>query len=354
MIRSIHAVDLFCGVGGLTHGLEHSGINVKLGVDIDDACEYPITRNTSAEFLNADISTIDANTISDYIGNGDVSLLAGCAPCQPFSTYARGAKRNGKIRKGRGGSDDWKLIEKFSSLVRDLNPDLVAMENVPPLLHQDVFRKFVESLEGYSVDFKVVECSTTGLPQTRKRLVILASKIGQIKIPIFRSSESTVRSTIYDLPRLGAGETDPHDRLHRSSRLSKLNLERIRASSPGGSWRDWPESLRASCHKKESGSTYPSVYGRMSWDSLAPTITTQCFGYGNGRFGHPSQDRAISLREAAMLQGFPRSYAFLSDDENISFSKLGRLIGNAVPVTLGRAIGNIIVDHVSNASLAAA
>lgn len=143
-----------------------------------------------------------------------------------------------------------------------------------------------------------------------------------------------------------AGERDPQDELHTASSLSPLNLSRIRVSRPGGTWRDWPEELQASCHRKDTGATYPSVYGRMEWDRPAPTITTQCFGYGNGRFGHPEQDRAISLREAAMLQTFPESYAFAPPGAPIKFNKMGRLIGNAVPVRLGEVIARSLVGHV--------
>ena len=146
-----------------------------------------------------------------------------------------------------------------------------------------------------------------------------------------------------------AGGVDPCDALHAASRLSALNLERIRESNPGGTWRDWPERQRARCHTRASGATHPSVYGRMTWDAASPTITTQCFGYGNGRFGHPEADRAISLREAAMLQGFPRDYRFLRPQERASFATMGRLIGNAVPVPLGEYIGRALVEHVSEA-----
>jgi DNA (cytosine-5)-methyltransferase 1 len=127
---------------------------------------------------------------------------------------------------------------------------------------------------------------------------------------------------------------------------SELNMRRIVASKPGGTWRDWEPELRASCHTRESGSSYPSVYGRMEWDKVAPTITTQCFGYGNGRFGHPEQHRAISLREAAMLQTFPRTYQFIPDGEPVLFSRLGRLIGNAVPVRLGEVISTVLQQHI--------
>jgi DNA (cytosine-5)-methyltransferase 1 len=344
--KDIVAIDLFCGVGGLTYGLEKVGIQVLLGVDIEPACAYPISKNTRAHFLQSDIACLEPSILREVLQQGKVSLLAGCAPCQPFSTYSRTFKRDSMNDGTAVGDEDWKLVEKFGALISETKPDIVTMENVPPLKRQAVFQKFLSCLDGYSVDYDIVECETISLPQTRKRLVLVASKLGPISIPKFDRKRATVREAIGELPQINAGGVDPDDRLHRASKLSKVNLERIRASRPGGTWRDWPDDLRAACHSKTTGATYPSVYGRMEWDAPAPTITTQCFGYGNGRFGHPEQDRAISLREAAMLQGFPKEYSFIGDDEAVSFSKLGRLIGNAVPVTLAEAIGQLIVEHV--------
>ena len=160
------------------------------------------------------------------------------------------------------------------------------------------------------------------------------------------TSIATVRQVIGSLPAIRAGESHPEDGLHMAPALSTLNLSRIKVSIPGGTWRDWPIELLASCHKKATGATYPSVYGRMEWDRPAPTITTQCFGYGNGRFGHPEQNRAISLREAAMLQTFPKTYAFSPEGTPVKFSRMGRLIGNAVPVRLGEVIAKSLVNHV--------
>lgn len=343
----ISAVDLFCGVGGLTYGLSEAEIDVRLGVDIDPASQHPFEKNNDAAFLLADISTLEADTITKSFIPGTTTLLAGCAPCQPFSTYSQKAKRDGKTRYDRGRKDDWRLVERFGELIEEVQPDLVTMENVPPLLRAPVYKRLLRSLEGYWVDARIIDCQTIGLPQTRKRLVLVASKLGWIQLPQFDRKQKSVRSTIGDLPPLQAGEMDPSDRIHRASALSEINLKRIRASVPGGTWRDWPEHLIADCHIRDTGATYPSVYGRMKWDDPSPTITTQCFGYGNGRFGHPEQDRAISLREAAMLQGFPRNYSFLPDSEPVSFAILGRLIGNAVPVTLGKAIGEILAQHVA-------
>ena len=180
--------------------------------------------------------------------------------------------------------------------------------------------------------------------QSRKRLVLIASRIGPIAVPISSGSgrSPTVREAIAKLPTLEAGEGSLDDPLHVASRLSPVNLKRMRASKPGGTWRDWPKKLRAKCHQRQTGSTYPSVYGRMSWDKPSPTVTTQCFGYGNGRFGHPAQDRAITLREAAILQSFPPTYSFLPYGIDVSFARIGMLIGNAVPPKLGEAIGTAV------------
>jgi DNA (cytosine-5)-methyltransferase 1 len=177
-------------------------------------------------------------------------------------------------------------------------------------------------------------------------MVLLASRLGPIKvIEPDGSKVRTVREAIGGLAPISHGESHPADSLHTASRLSPLNIERIRASKPGGTWRDWPAHLVADCHRKESGRTYPGVYGRMEWDAPSPTLTTQFYGFGNGRFGHPDQERAISLREGAILQGFPTSYSFVPEGGSIHFKTLGRMIGNAVPVTLGEVIGRSINRH---------
>jgi DNA (cytosine-5)-methyltransferase 1 len=222
------------------------------------------------------------------------------------------------------------------------------MENVPQLLDHEVFDDFITALDGFDVWWDIIECAQYRVPQTRKRLVLLASRFGPITLlppPALIDEPPTVREAISHLAPLGAGDSDPNDPLHSASRLTDINLRRIRASKPGGTWRDWDESLVAQCHRRESGDTYPSVYGRMEWDEPAPTITTQSFGYGNGRFGHPEQDRAISLREAAILQTFPDTYDFLPAGERARFSVLGRLIGNAVPVRIGEVVAESLLNH---------
>ncbi|MDS9590070.1 MULTISPECIES: DNA cytosine methyltransferase [Pseudomonas] len=339
----INAVDLFCGVGGLTHGLMRAGINVAAGVDLDVNCKFAFELNNASKFIAADISSLQGADIASYLKGGEYSLLAGCAPCQPFSTYSR---------KGRNKKHEqqWPLALEFARLVEELQPDFVTMENVPQLADHQVFLDFVALLKGYSCWWGVVDCLQYGIPQTRKRLVLIASKLGgdYLQLTPTHAKPVTVRDVIGHLPAINAGQADSSDPLHTASSLSPLNMRRIKASSPGGTWRDWPPELLATCHIKSSGSTYPSVYGRMEWDKPSPTITTQCFGFGNGRFGHPSQDRAISLREAAILQTFPEEYKFLPDDEKVRFNKLGRLIGNAVPVRLGEVIAETLFSHLGS------
>ncbi len=213
-----------------------------------------------------------------------------------------------------------------------------------------MFTRFLAALQhlGYQTNWRIAFAPDYGVPQRRARLVLLASQLGEIAFekPVFAPSEyRTVADTIGDLPMLAAGGVDERDPLHRSSGLSSLNLDRIRAAKAGGSWQDWDEELVATCHKALTGRGYRSVYGRMEWGAPSPTITTQFFGFGNGRFGHPEQDRGLSLREGALLQSFPRAYSFVESVDEIEFKKLGRMIGNAVPVLLARAIARSVRHH---------
>ena len=229
------------------------------------------------------------------------------------------------------------------------------MENVPRLLtfrNGTVFQDFVKILPAadYHVIWDVLYGPDFGLAQTRSRLVLLASRLGPIVLPkhTHKGRHRTVRDEIGRLRPLMAGEFDKSDTLHRASRLSKLNIKRIAASKPGSTWHEWDSDLVADCHKASSGKGYTSVYGRMTWSDPSPTITTQFYGFGNGRFGHPEQDRALSLREGALLQGFPRGYEFVPPGECVSFKQVGRLIGNAVPVKLAIAIARTVKAHIGS------
>ncbi|WP_227505651.1 DNA cytosine methyltransferase [Acinetobacter calcoaceticus] len=348
-VSLVKAIDLFCGAGGLTHGLINSGIDVIAGYDIEESCKFAYEYNNKAQFITKDITTLDSKEINKLLQNSPYTLLAGCAPCQPFSTYARSSKQ-----RLTGKDHRWDLLTSFGQIVSEVKPDFVTMENVPGLAEEQVFKDFLSLLVkyDYNIDFQLIFCPDYGMAQTRKRLVLVASRICPIFLPQPTHSPASYQ-TVYDvighLPPIIAGQIHPEDPLHRSSALSDINLKRIKASKPGGTWLDWPVDLRANCHKKISGITYPSVYGRMSWDEPAPTITTQCNGYGNGRFGHPEQDRAISLREAAIIQSFPDTYQFTSPKEKSpGIVSLAKMIGNAVPVRLGEIVGQSILLALKN------
>lgn len=320
--------------------MQRSGIDVRAGVDLDPGARFAYEHNNDARFIESDIGTLDPSDIARYYTKSSISCLVGCAPCQPFSTYRQGThvKRDGR----------WGLLGAFGRLVEELEPQLVSMENVPSLLRHSVFGRFVRTLtaNGYNVWHDIVQSADYGVPQKRQRLILLASKRGPIELikPTHRKHK-TVRHAIAKLAPIAAGESHSRDTVHKSSKLSELNMRRMKASKPGGTWRDWPDELVADCHKRGQGTKYPAVYGRMEWDTPAPTITTECFGYGSGRFGHPEQNRGISLREAALLQSFPKSYKFVAPGEPVPMKLGGRLIGNAVPVRLGWAIGKSLIKH---------
>lgn len=336
-------IDLFCGAGGLTLGLEAAGLTVAAGIDLDDRFRWAYEHNCKARFLHANVSTLHGKDLEALYGNAEVRVLAGCAPCQPFSTYGR----------TRTSVDErWALLKSFARIVKEVRPEVVTMENVPGLREHVVFAEFVAALEGegYHVVHGVLDCTDFGVPQHRRRLVLVAVRrsVGRAMLPLPSDlgRVRTVRDAISHLPPVKAGEVHPNDPLHVAAKLSPLNLARIRASKPGGSWRDWPHELRAACHCRDSGRTYPSVYGRMKWEEPAPTITTQCYGYGNGRFGHPQQDRAITLREAALLQSFPQDWQLFPPGAKANMKAGGTAIGNAVPPKLGEVIGQAIVRSV--------
>ena len=338
----IEAIDLFCGVGGLSYGLARSGIAIKAGIDVDPACAYSYETNLNAKFVLENVKNVIGEKLTEFYSERAIKLLAGCAPCQPFSQMAKG-RHDDKDEK-------WGLLEEFARLIKEVKPELVTMENVPGVRFHSPFKKFHETLNdlGFHCDFSIIQCSDIGVPQRRSRFVLIASRLGPIKLMVSEPRLMTVRDAIGHLPVVEAGKVNVEDGLHKARRLSEINMYRMKASRPGGSWRDWPASLRSPCHKKEKGASFASVYARMEWDKPSPTITTQCHNFGTGRFGHPEQDRAITLREAALLQSFPENYRFVPPGEEPAFSTVGRLIGNAVPPKLGEYVGKILTAHVEN------
>ncbi|KJY50389.1 DNA cytosine methyltransferase [Bifidobacterium mellis] len=341
----VEAIDLFCGTGGLSLGLKQGGINIIAGIDNADACEYPYKYNLKAKFIKASVADITGADLNQLWNQSEIRLLAGCAPCQPFSSQRRGADtRNEKA---------WPLLKEFGRLVDETHPEFVTMENVPNISSSIVFNNFVNTLKslGYTVKYTVLYGPDYGLPQKRKRLVLLAGLGYEVQLPkpkYEKNNYHTVYDAIHDLPSLASGERDPNDPLHAARNLTPLNLKRLRASRPGGTWLDWPEELRLNCQKTEKGKTFKSFYGRMRWDEPSPTITTQFYNPGAGRFTHPEQDRSLTLREASRLQGFPDSYIFNDPNKPIVVSTIGKLIGNAVPPVFGDAIAHEIIKALNS------
>lgn len=342
----INAVDLFCGIGGLTNGLKKSGINVVAGIDIEPKVKFIYEKNNDTKFIQADIKKFPSSEVERlYPKDTDIRVLAGCAPCQPFSSYSyryKGTDNN--INK-------MDLLDSFGRIVEDIQPDVVTMENVPQLSKEPIFKKFLKTLSKLEYDFSwhIVYAPEYGVPQKRRRLVLLAAKNIPISLipPIYdKNNYPSVRDYIYNLPKIKDGAKNEKDPMHVSPKLNSTNIKRIKSSKPGGTWHDWDKSLLLNAYKKKTGKSYTSVYGRMEWDKPAPTITTKFFGYGNGRFGHPEQNRALSYREGALLQTFPSDYVFFDDKHPLSKKDVGIFIGNAVPVKLGETIGKSILKSI--------
>ncbi len=336
-------VDLFCGCGALSYGFRQEGFDIACGYDIDEHSRYPFEENNDAPFVCRDIAELSAQDLQSEFDPDLPRILIGCAPCQPFSAYSR----NNQDMK-------WKLLSDFARLVAGAKPDVVTMENVPRLQTfkgGSVFRQFLKTLDelDYQTRWSVLYCPDFGVPQTRSRLVLVASRLGEPSLPVPTLTVDeypNVRDAIGNLRPLEAGDCDDQDPLHRCSRMSRKNLKRIRASVPGGTWRDWDESLIADCHKVTTGKNFYNVYGRMRWDKPSPTITAQFYAFGHGRYGHPEQDRALSLREGALLQSFPPDYVFTQAGEEAILTRTGRQIGNAVPVVLARSIALEVKKHI--------
>jgi DNA (cytosine-5)-methyltransferase 1 len=347
--QDFSVVDLFCGIGGLTHGFTLEQFTVDAGIDFDNTCQYAYEKNNSAPFIHKDITKLDSEYLNSLFSKK--KILVGCAPCQPFSVYN---SKNSNDEEKQKEDMKWKLLYSFADLIEEVDAEVISMENVPQLMNFNngkVFGDFVARLEKrYNVTYSIVNAQDYGVAQRRKRLILFASKYGEVRMidKVIKDGRfKTVQDEIGSLPAVEDGLVCPKDSLHKARKLTDLNKRRIQAMRPGGFWREWDKDLQLKCHQKKSGETFYSVYGRMKWDDVSPTITTHCIGLNNGRFGHPEQDRAITLREAALLQSFPKSYDFVDPSKKFSAQNLARHIGNAVPVKLGRAIAKSIANHIN-------
>ncbi len=341
----IKVFDFFSGCGGTSAGLRSAGMDIVVGIDIDpDAAATYKANFPKATFLTADLTKTRANKLKRNVESCGPHpiLFCGCAPCQPFS------KQNG-ARNGKDSRSS--LLSHFARFVRYYKPDFVLVENVPGIQsvkgHFSPLADFVRLLDKlkYKHTLKIVDCRDYGVPQTRKRLVLMASRKGSISFPQKTHGEgtdlpySTVWRWIRNFPRIEAGQECKKVPNHRAANLSKSNLRRIRATPPGGSRCDWPQRLMLDCHKNGHDG-HSDVYGRLRKNQPASALTTRCISLSNGRFGHPTQNRAISVREAATLQTFERDFIFKG-----TLTSMARQIGNAVPVLLANKLGESFLTH---------
>lgn len=339
----MRAIDFFCGAGGLTRGLLDAGISVVAGIDSDERCRrtYEVN-NEGAQFVKKDIREVtlaELKRLADVESFGEV-LFAGCAPCSPFS----------QKRTAPEPSNDLTLLMEFGKIVARAKPGYVLIENVPGMASvpgYSTFRRFVRLLEnnGYKnrIIREVLDAKRYGIPQTRRRLVLIATRRGTPSLPKPRYGTNgrpfrTVRQTIARFPVLRAGYEHTTIKNHVASVVTPINVERLIATpEDGGDRRDWPRRLRLACHAR-GYEGHTDAYGRMWWDAPAPTLTGRCHSISNGRYAHPAQRRGISLREAAALQTFRDSYEFFGPHNHIALQ-----IGNAVPVRLGKELGKHIL-----------
>jgi DNA (cytosine-5)-methyltransferase 1 len=317
------ALDLFSGCGGLTLGLKKAGFDVIGAIEIDAlAAETYSANHPGVHLWDKSITDVKVEDVIRELGilPGQLDLLAGCPPCQGFSTMTT---LNGRraMRDPRNG-----LIDHFLRFVEGLLPKSVMMENVPRLARHRRFRELCRKLRqlGYHVTWAVKNAANFGVPQRRLRLILLATRYGEVAFPHPYRKRHTVAMAISGLPKAGESGDPIHDFGEKRSATVQERIAKV--PKDGGSRTDLPEALQLACHKGTDG--FYDVYGRMAWDDVAPTITGGCFNPSKGRFLHPQEDRAITMREAAILQGFPRKYEF----PNVkSKQAIALLIGNALP-----------------------
>ncbi len=350
----MHAIDFFCGGGGMTNGLRQAGINVIAGVDLDSAARdtYQVN-NPGATFVNADLNILETTYFEQHFNvarNDDEMIFVGCSPCQFYSII-----HSSKV-KSRNTKN---LLLQFQRFVEYYRPGYVLVENVPGIMTnaETVWHDFLTFLQqhGYdnenheNCDYGIVNMMNYGIGQSRKRFSLIATRLDRrIQLPQHANQIITVRDVIgnfEEYPEIPAGYMDDnHVRFHSTRRLSDINLERLNLVPHDGgtriAFKDDPR-LQLNCYIGRDNS-FRDVYGRMFWDRPSPTITTKFLSISNGRFGHPEQNRGISIREGASLQSFPTNYEFITN----SITTASRLIGNAVPPTYGRKLGEVITQEI--------
>ena len=343
-------VDLFCGCGGGSMGFHEAGFRTVGAVEIDHDAAQAFNMNIGIMPIVKDIRDVHGDDLlaPAQLQRGELTLLFGCPPCQSFTVLRRGAKATDYDGKRR------QLIYEYLRLVEELLPRHIAFENVPGLVegrwrtYFDTFCAVLSGL-GYRFETAVIDAADYGVPQRRRRVLVIGSRVTKPQIPDPTHSETgnnergkkkrpryvTVRDTISHLPHLASGEADPDDEFHRARKHSDRALERLSHVPEGGGRADLPEHLVLDCHKGHDG--HYDIYGRMWWDRVAPTLTSGCTNVTRGRFAHPEQDRAITLREAMLLQTFKPNAHLCGGVEKCALQ-----IGNAVPSLLAKRIAQTI------------
>lgn len=346
----LRAIDFFCGGGGMTNGLIQAGIEVIAGVDLDpEAKETYEINNNGAKFVNADITKLPLDYFEKEFSvsrNDDEMVFVGCSPCQ-FYSIIRSSKE--KSRKTKD------LLLYFEKFVEYYRPGYILVENVPGIISnkESILENFLQKLDelGYGNKengrcvYDVVNMKNYGIPQNRTRFSLIATRLDKtVTLPVLENHICTVREAIGNkdiFPSITAGYIDNDSvRFHSAKKLSELNIKRLTKTPIDGgtrlAYKDDKELLQK-CYEGHDKS-FTDVYGRLYWDKPSPTITTKFLSISNGRFGHPEQNRGLSIREGATLQTFPVNYEFKTK----SLIVAARLIGNAVPPKFARKIGELI------------
>ncbi len=346
--KKLKAIDFFCSGGGMSFGLQQAGIDIIAGIDFDPDCKDTYEANVKgAKYILADVGKLNEEDLAreiDIKKNDNNLILVGCSPCQ-YWTIIRTNKNKSQKSKN--------LLHEFHRFVKYYNPGYVVVENVPGILNkhkESGLDKFVEDLkkQGYTVHYEVVNLNEYGIPETRKRFSLIANRVTDKEIfPKPDYSCPTVSDYIgkkNGFKTISAGHKDDTDFLHTTAGLSDTNIQRLKLTPKnGGTRHSWANTnLQINAYKKSTGNiSFNDTYGRMSWDKPAPTITTKFFSISNGRFAHPEENRAISLREGATLQTFPKKYKFVGN----SIATIARMIGNAVPPLFAKQIGKTIIKN---------
>lgn len=336
-IKRYNAIDLFSGCGGLSEGLKQAGFKVVAGIEIDKnaARTYKINHPETMLFED-DIRKLGTEEILNLLNNEPLHLLAGCPPCQGFSAL-RKLNRKQAVFDERNG-----LIEEYYRFVERLKPLTIMLENVPGLVDYSLFKRIIKKIKklGYEIDYKIVNIAEYGVPQRRKRLVLVGSKLGKIEIAPGIGTTFTVRDALEKPKQIDI----KNDKLHQIYPRHTERVQKLISLIPknGGSRKDLPDEFKLKCHQRDNVG-FNDIYGRLSWDAVSSTITGGCLNPSKGRFLHPEKDRCITAREAALLQTFPVDYKFPTD---MPRAELALLIGNALPPEFSRKQAENIFLHI--------